>query len=116
MTITVVDKMTQVVPVELLPYPECYEIKNFTKVIYLSIFIFFILYNIIRYLGQEITNDISILERYWLAVRFESRPHYNILMPSSQITCIGRPIFSVGQPKQVQPSDTFIKSINLKLL
>ena len=30
------------------------------------------------------------------------------VMPSSQITFKGRPIFSIGQPKQVQPTNTFI--------
>ncbi len=37
-------------------------------------------------------------------------------MPSSQITFRGQLIFSVGQPKQVQPTNTFINSVNLKLL
>ena len=49
--------------------------------------------------------------------RFYSKMrHIDKHMPSSQITFKGRPIFSVGQPKQVQPTNTFIKSVNLKLL
>ena len=38
------------------------------------------------------------------------------LMPSSQTTFRGQPIYSVGQPKQVQLTNIFIKSVNLKLL
>ncbi len=37
-------------------------------------------------------------------------------MPSSQTTFRGRPIYYVGQPKQVQLTNDFIKSVNLKLL
>ncbi len=38
------------------------------------------------------------------------------LMPNSQTTFRGRPIYSLGQPKQVQLTYAFIKSVNLKLL
>ncbi len=31
-------------------------------------------------------------------------------MPSSETTFVGRPIYSVGQPKQVQLTNAFIKA------
>ena len=37
-------------------------------------------------------------------------------MPSSQITFRGQLICSVGQPKQVQPANPFMKSVNLDFL
>ena len=38
------------------------------------------------------------------------------LVPSTQTSFRGRPIYSVGQPKQVKLTNAFIELVNLKLL
>ena len=49
-------------------------------------------------------------------IRYVYTPNVKNLLLSSLITFRGRLIFPVGHPKQEQPTNTFIKSVNLKLL